>query len=97
MVENSIVFVHGLTGNCKSTWTHKAAQVFWPKDLLSKELLKARIMTFGYDADIVGIFSTAGNGTLRDHGKALAEDLAMQRKRTSSVRSLMTLMITDYA
>jgi hypothetical protein len=28
----------------------------------------------------------AGNGTLRDHGKALAEDLAMRRKRTDSVR-----------
>lgn len=84
----SIVFVHGLTGNRESTWTDKTAKVFWPKDLLAKDLPKARIITFGYDADIIRGLSTAGNGTLRDYGKALAEDLAMRRKRTDSVRPL---------
>ncbi|KAH8683389.1 Alpha/Beta hydrolase protein [Tricladium varicosporioides] len=79
-----IVFVHGLTGNRESTWTDKTAKVFWPKDLLAKDLPKARIITFGYDADIIRGLSMAGNGTLRDHGKALAEDLAMRRKRTDS-------------
>ncbi|RAO73451.1 uncharacterized protein BHQ10_009463 [Talaromyces amestolkiae] len=79
-----IIFVHGLTGNRESTWTEKTAKVFWPKDLLAKDLPKARIITFGYDADIIRGLSTAGNGTLRDHGKALAEDLAIRRKRTDS-------------
>lgn len=84
----SIVFVHGLTGNRESTWTDKAAKVFWPRDILAKDLTKARIVTFGYDADIIrGLgMTTAGNGTLRDHGKALAEDLAIWRKKTDSVR-----------
>ncbi|KAF1811247.1 hypothetical protein P152DRAFT_474853 [Eremomyces bilateralis CBS 781.70] len=82
--KTSIVFVHGLTGNRESTWTDRTANVFWPKDLLAKDLPKARVITFGYDADIVRGLSTAGNGTLRDHGKALAEDLAMRRKRTDS-------------
>lgn len=42
-------------------------------------------MTFGYDADIVHALSVAGSNTLRDHGKVLAHDLAMRRKRTGSV------------
>jgi hypothetical protein len=89
-IKFSIVFVHGLTGNRESTWTDKTAEVFWPKDLLARDLPKARIITFGYDADIIRALSTAGNGTLRDHGKALAEDLAMRRKRTDSVRLVAT-------
>ena len=87
----SIVFVHGLTGNRESTWTDKPTEVFWPKDFLAKDLPKARISTFGYDADIIQGLSVAGNGTLRDHGKALAEDLAMRRKRTDTVRLSPTL------
>jgi hypothetical protein len=93
----SIVFVHGLTGNRESTWTDKTAKVFWPKDLLAKDLPKARIITFGYDADIIRGLSTAGNGTLRDYGKALAEDLAMRRKRTDSVRLFVALFTTKRA
>lgn len=89
--KTSIVFVHGLTGNRESTWTHKTGKVFWPKDLLPKDLPKARIITFGYDADIIRGLSTVGNGTLRDHGKALAEDLAIRRKKTDSVRLFIAL------
>lgn len=78
-----IVFVHGLTGNRESTWRYKK-EIFWPQDLLAKELPNARIFTFGYDANIVGLLKTAGSDTLRDHGKALATDVAMRRIRTDS-------------
>jgi hypothetical protein len=93
--KTSIVFVHGLTGNRESTWTDKPTKVFWPKDLLAEDLSRARIITFGYDADIVRGLSVAGNGTLRDHGKALAEDLAMRRKKTGTVRLFKTLFTID--
>lgn len=79
----SIVFVHGLTGNRQNTWTHDDG-VFWPQDLLPKDLPTTRIMTFGYDADIVCMIKTAGSNTLRDHGKSLANDLAMRRARSDS-------------
>ena len=59
--------------------------MFWPKDLLAKDLPNARILTFGYDADIIRGLNTAGSNTLRDHGKALAIDVAMRRTRTDSV------------
>lgn len=73
-----------MTGNRQNTWTH-ASGVFWPQDLLPKDLPTARIMTFGYDADVVGIVKTAGSNTLRDHGKSLANDLGMRRARSNSI------------
>ena len=42
-------------------------------------------MTFGYDADVVGIVKTAGSNTLRDHGKSLANDIAIRRARSNSI------------
>jgi protein SERAC1 len=80
---HSIVFVHGLTGNRENTWAHPNG-VLWPRDLLPEDLPSARIMTFGYDADVVGLIKTAGSNTLRDHGKSLATDVAMLRARSGS-------------
>ena len=57
----------------------------WPKDLLAKDIETARIVTFGYDADIVNALDTASSNTLRDHGSSLALTLARWRVRTKSV------------
>jgi protein SERAC1 len=81
----SIVFVHGLTGNRETTWTHNQSKTFWPQTLLAPDLPNARILTFGYDADIVGALNTAGSNTLRDHGKSLANDVALRRMRSRTV------------
>ena len=35
-------------------------KVFWPRDLLPKDFPSARILTYGYDADLVGKSSAAG-------------------------------------
>lgn len=80
-----IVFVHGLTGNRETTWTHKQTKNFWPQTLLPQDLPNARIFTFGYDADIIGTLEAAGSSTLRDHGKSLANDLALRRMKSRSV------------
>jgi protein SERAC1 len=68
------VFVHGLTGNRENTWTYRngSQKVFWPRDLLSKTLPRARIATFGYDADVVRMWRVAGSNGLLDHGNSLA-------------------------
>ncbi|KFY29287.1 hypothetical protein V493_02440 [Pseudogymnoascus sp. VKM F-4281 (FW-2241)] len=72
-----IVFVHGLTGNREATWTHENG-VFWPT-LLAQDINTARIMIFGYDADIVNIFGMAGGNNLRNHGKSLAFKVSDRR------------------
>jgi protein SERAC1 len=77
---SSIVFVHGLTGNREKTWTHRNG-TFWPGSLLSEDFPRARIMTFGYDADVVRFWTIASSNRLDDHGKSLAYVLLDQRGR----------------
>lgn len=46
-----IIFVHGLGGSSRGTWTNKES-LFWPDWLHEvKGLENARIRTFGYDSD----------------------------------------------
>lgn len=72
-----IVFVHGLGGTSRATWTkNKNSKLFWPLKFLAMdpELCIARILTLGYDAS----FRKHNNpyATLRDFAKELWFDLA---------------------
>jgi len=80
-----VVFVHGLTGNRETTWTHKKTRTFWPLDLLPNDLPNARILTFGYDADVIRVLDAASSNSLRDHGKSLAHELGMNKKRAGAI------------
>ncbi|KAL6405839.1 hypothetical protein AUP68_10978 [Ilyonectria robusta] len=51
----SIVFIHGLMGHRTKTWTKN--DVLWPDELLPNKIPTARILTFGYDANIVHFWS----------------------------------------
>jgi hypothetical protein len=93
-VAYSVVFVHGLTGGYKSTWTDKTG-IFWPETFLKKDLPTARILTFDYDADIQTLNEHSSN-TLRDHGKSLAFDLSLLRMKTKSVRGQPHASSTHY-
>ncbi|OBT77638.1 hypothetical protein VF21_03713 [Pseudogymnoascus sp. 05NY08] len=73
-----IVFVHGLTGNRETTWTHENG-VFWPEQL-ALDSDTARIMTYGYDADVIKIWGMAGGNNLRNHGKSLAFGVSDRRR-----------------
>jgi protein SERAC1 len=63
---------------------HKATNNFWPQMQLPLDLPKARIFSFGYDADIVRAFNTVSSNTLRDHGNTLANELGRRRMRSKS-------------
>lgn len=76
-----IVFVHGLNGHWKRTWTHKNG-TFWPRDLLPYALPGARVFSYGYPS---GIFANKSVAGLRDFAKHLLDDVGMQR--TESVSS----------
>ncbi|KAH7329701.1 hypothetical protein B0I35DRAFT_404883 [Stachybotrys elegans] len=79
-----VVFVHGLTGNRETTWTDKASDVFWPAHLLKNDTPNARIMTFGYDADVVHFWSMASQNRIRDHAVNLVNALAQLRERSGT-------------
>lgn len=61
-----------------STWTNKSDRN-WAQSFLPLDFPQARIMTFGYDADVVRFWTNASTNRLRDHGKSLATSLNDQR------------------
>jgi hypothetical protein len=82
-----IIFVHGLTGNSFDTWLDKNANIYWPVDLLAKDIEDARILAFGYDADVTKFIGAVGKNNIRDHASSLSKGLADLRADGASVSS----------
>jgi pimeloyl-ACP methyl ester carboxylesterase len=77
---SSVLFIHGLTGHREKTWTKGEAEP-WPKSLLPRDLPTARIIMYGYDADILRLTDkNVGQNTIQDHAKNLINDLCALRK-----------------
>ncbi|KAL6719999.1 hypothetical protein ACLMJK_001920 [Lecanora helva] len=64
-----ICFIHGLNGGRISTW--KKGDVFWPYNLLPKDIKEARVITWGYDADIAHFLAPLSANRVKDHAKNL--------------------------
>ena len=88
-----IVFVHGLTGNAYNTWLHKDNLVHWPSQVLHKDISNARIMMWGYDANVTSFWGHVGKNRLGEHAKNLMGDLVRLREDTTSVRRSVVLVI----
>jgi protein SERAC1 len=73
-----ICFIHGLTGDHDRTWTANTQHQPWPKTLLAPELNSARILTYGYDAYVIGK-GTSSQNRLTDHAQNLVNDLTTNR------------------
>jgi len=71
-----IIFVHGLTGDSYNTWLEAESGIYWPVHLLSKDVPDARIMTFGYDADVTKFLGPVSQNNLCNHASALLKELA---------------------
>ncbi|KAI9743261.1 MAG: hypothetical protein M1818_003107 [Claussenomyces sp. TS43310] len=78
-----IVLVHGLNGHPRMTWTAKNG-VFWPTDLLPLTLkkAKARVLVYGYNADVYAFGSDKGASSdmIHQHAQTLVNSLALERK-----------------
>ena len=66
-----------MTGNRETTWTHPNG-TFTP-DLIRAQFPTARVVSYGYDANVVGLWENASGEGLRGHGKALAYAIANSR------------------
>ena len=84
----NLIFVHGLGGSAKDTWTH-SSHAFWPT-LLNEDdrFANARILTFGYAANFKNVLAPKNTLGIADFAKQLVHALDLFfDKYGSDVRS----------
>ncbi|EXJ85692.1 hypothetical protein A1O1_06060 [Capronia coronata CBS 617.96] len=76
-----IVFVHGLNGHPRDTWSTAKPDVLWPADLLPAALeeQRPRILTYGYNATVAAFTDGASKDKIHDHAEHLASRLVANR------------------
>ncbi|KAL4783349.1 hypothetical protein BJX76DRAFT_330123 [Aspergillus varians] len=80
------ILVHGLTGRPFESWADEKAGVYWPVHLLPKDFPEARVLSFGYDADVARFLAPVGQCNLREHATSLLNDIAAFRHNDGNVR-----------
>jgi len=95
-----VVFVHGLTGDARETWTYRGKKgqnkgkvVFWPRDCLKDEKFPLRVLTFGYDANVAHWFASAGRAGLQENAKSLLQELENDRSDSSESVSALNIQL----
>lgn len=79
-----VVFLHGLTGNAYTTWLHQDAKLHWPSACLKDNIPDARILGFGYDADVVNWWHQASTNRVSNHAEDMLGALVRLRERTET-------------
>jgi len=74
--------VHGLNGDPHRTWTAEISKIFWPAQLLPPVLAeeRARILVYGYDADVTSFTDGASRDKIHNHAEHLVAELAANRR-----------------
>jgi hypothetical protein len=84
----NVIFVHGLDGSAKGTWTDDVSGTFWPLWLSEiRGFENARLMTYGYDAAWNKIWNSNNVLDISDFAKQLATDLWLHYKKYGNVSS----------
>lgn len=74
--------MHGLNGHPAHTWTSEKSKILWPHKLLPDllEEQKARILVYGYDADVTSFTDGVGRDKIHNHAELLVAVLAANRR-----------------
>lgn len=81
----SIIFIHGLTGDCDATWTASDATDPWPKTLLPPVIPTARVLTFGYDANVADWKGVVSQSRIANYAGNLLTALSTYRENDDTV------------
>jgi pimeloyl-ACP methyl ester carboxylesterase len=79
-----IVFVHGLMGNAFDTWYDEGGMMHWPSTLLKDDIKTARILAFGYDADVASFWGGAAQNRISNHASNMIGHIVGLREETDS-------------
>jgi hypothetical protein len=82
-----IILVHGLMGNAYNTWLYEHGKIktYWPYDLLRKDFPNARILAFGYDANVTQFWGSASSNRVGNHAEKMLGALSQLRAKTDTV------------
>ena len=74
--------VHGLYGDAYKTWTAEKSQKSWLSDphLLPERLPNARILTWGYNADVTALLGDTSSDRILQHAQTLIAHLQADRE-----------------
>ncbi|KAF2107778.1 Alpha/Beta hydrolase protein [Lophiotrema nucula] len=75
-----IIFIHGLGGHRERTWRANGASNPWPQTLLPSKVPNARILTFGYGADVADWVRMVSANSLGNHAMNLLTAIATYRE-----------------
>ena len=80
-LDYSIVAVHGLGGDPQKTWTAKDKKTSWLQDpmMLPQALPQARVLTWGYDADVFDVMGGTSSDRVLQHAQTLISQLHADR------------------
>ncbi|CZR37979.1 uncharacterized protein FPRO_06830 [Fusarium proliferatum ET1] len=85
-----ICFVHGLMGDRVGTWTAEGESEPWPKTLLPALLGKVRILTYGYNGDVLSNSPRTGQSPADRAANNLLIHLTMERIAGTPHKGLQT-------
>lgn len=85
ILQHSIIFVHGLTGDREKTWKTKNAITPWPQTLLPPKVPNARILTYGYDAYVTDWQGVVSKNRIWNHATNLLAAVATYREDDETV------------
>ncbi|KAF8243912.1 hypothetical protein K440DRAFT_560344, partial [Wilcoxina mikolae CBS 423.85] len=73
----SVIAVTGLSGHAFGSWRNRTTNKMWLQDFLPQDIKNIRIMTYGYNTNLVG--ANAGHYRILDHQRDLIEQLDSAR------------------